>query len=82
MFERSKIAERLWAQAIMCEEAARLYRLAADQGLAYAQTRLGFFYETGHGGLEKNIEEAVRLYKLAADRGDDAARNVLGRLHR
>ena len=25
MFERSKIAERLWAQAIMCEEAARLY---------------------------------------------------------
>ena len=25
MFERSKIAQRLWAQAVMCEEAARLY---------------------------------------------------------
>ncbi len=25
MFERFKIAERLWAQAAMCEEAARLY---------------------------------------------------------
>ena len=33
MFERSKIAERLWAQAVMCEEAAHLYtceRIAAD----------------------------------------------------
>ena len=33
MFERSKIAERLWAQAAMCEEAARLYsreHIAAD----------------------------------------------------
>jgi hypothetical protein len=33
MFERSKIAERLWAQAVMCDEAARLYsheRIAAD----------------------------------------------------
>ena len=33
MFERSKIAERLWAQAVMCEEAARLYsseQIAAD----------------------------------------------------
>jgi len=33
MFERSKIAERLWAQALMCEEAARLYsceQIAAD----------------------------------------------------
>ncbi len=25
MFERGKIAERLWAQAVMCEEAAHLY---------------------------------------------------------
>jgi hypothetical protein len=25
MFERSKIAERLWAQAAMCDEAALLY---------------------------------------------------------
>ena len=25
MFERTKIAERLWAQAMLCEEAARLY---------------------------------------------------------
>ena len=33
MFERTKIAERLWAQAVMCEEAARLYaceQIAAD----------------------------------------------------
>ena len=26
MFERTKIAERLWAQAMLCEEAARLYQ--------------------------------------------------------
>lgn len=50
-------------------EAARLYKLAADQGYVAAQTNLGVFYEIGRGGLAKNDEEAGRLYKLAADQG-------------
>jgi hypothetical protein len=45
-------------------EAARLYRLAADQGNALAQVSLGVFYETGRGGLPKNDREAARLTSL------------------
>jgi len=36
-------------------EAARLYKLAADQSNAWAQANLGFFYETGLGGLPKDL---------------------------
>ncbi|HKD35461.1 MAG TPA: hypothetical protein VKB78_01635, partial [Pirellulales bacterium] len=55
-------------------EAARLYRLAAEQGYPNAQNRLAMFYELGRGGLPKDIGEATRLYKLAAgqDRDPDA----------
>ena len=42
-------------------EAARLYRLAADQGNAGAQSNLGVFYEQGRGGLPKDDAEAARL---------------------
>jgi len=55
------------------QEAARLFRLAGDQGNAYAQVWLGYFYETGRGGLAKNNREATRFYKLAADQGDAGA---------
>ena len=51
-------------------EAARLYKLAADQGNASGQVKLGRFYEEGRGGLPQNKPEAARLYKLAADQGD------------
>jgi TPR repeat protein len=55
------------------QEAARLYKLAADQGDAAAQYNLGVLYAEGRGGLAKNDQEAVRLYKLAADQGHAAA---------
>ena len=61
-------------------EAARLYRLAADQGYAPAQTNLGFYYEQGRGGLAKDEREAARLYKLAADQGNTFARVKLNRI--
>ena len=34
--------------------AARIFRLAADQGDAAAQAKLGFFYQEGLGGLAKD----------------------------
>jgi hypothetical protein len=49
------------------DEAARLYGLAAKQGNAYAQYRLGAFHERGLGGLRKNVEDAAAYYKVAAD---------------
>jgi TPR repeat protein len=59
-------------------EAARLFRLAADQGNARAQSNLGGFYRDGRGGLPKDDREAARLYKLAADQGYAVAQASLG----
>jgi TPR repeat protein len=61
-------------------EAARLYKLAADQGNAAGQAYLGIFYEQGRGGLPKDDREAARLYKLAADQGNAYAEDDLKRL--
>jgi hypothetical protein len=47
-------------------EAARLYRLATDQGRPDAQNRLGSFYEDGRGGLAKDVDAAIRWYQAAA----------------
>jgi len=58
-------------------EAARLYRLAADQGNAQGQSGLGWFYEHGRGGAAKDDHEAARLYRLAADQGDAQGQNSL-----
>jgi TPR repeat protein len=63
-------------------EAARLHKLAADQGNARGQANLGVFYEQGRGGLAKDEREAARLYKLAADQGSEYAQNALKRLGR
>src|ERR1700730_4708289 len=68
--------------AISDEETVRLLRRDVDQGNANAQGRLGYFYETGRGGLAKDDREAARLYRLAADQGNASARNNLGGLYR
>jgi len=68
--------------AMSDEETVRLLQRDADQGNASAQVRLGYFYETGRGGLAKDDRRAARLYKLAADQGNAAARNNLGVLYR
>jgi len=59
--------------------AARLYRLAADQGDADAQNNLGEIYEIGRS-IAPNMEEALRWYQSAAERGLGAAQFNAGRL--
>ena len=54
-------------------EAARLLKLAADQGNKVAQINLSLFYEQGRGGSAKDDIEAARLNKLAADQGSAVA---------
>ena len=51
-------------------QAAKYCRLAAHQGHAGAQGNLGFWYEHGLGGVEKNIEQAVAggVFRTAFDR--------------
>ncbi len=58
-------------------EAARWYRLAAEQGHARTQVRLGFMYQFGYGVLQ-NYAEAVKWYRLAAEQGDADAQSSLG----
>ena len=54
----------------------RWYRLAADQGLASAQSNLGLMY--ANGGVPQDDAEAVRWYRLAADQGFANAQYELG----
>ncbi len=51
------------------QEAADLYKFAADHGDPGGQLSLGVFYEEGKGGLRQNDREATRLYKAASDQG-------------
>lgn len=57
-------------------EAARLYREAADAGLASAMIALGVAYERGQG-VSKDPSEAVNWYRKAADNGVSLAMRLL-----
>ncbi len=57
--------------------AARLYRVAAEQGHAQAQISLGMMYAFGRG-VTRNANEAVKLYRLAAAQGEVHAHTLMG----
>ena len=50
-------------------EAARLFRLAAEQGHAGAQNNLGYLYHNGWG-VPKDVSQAAMWYKRSADQGN------------
>jgi S1-C subfamily serine protease len=56
--------------------AARLFHLAAMQGLAAAQYNLGRHYAAGLG-VHKDPAEAARWYRMAAEQSNPAAQNAL-----
>jgi len=58
-------------------EAFQLYRLAAEQGIAGAQCRLGVMYAEGRG-VARDEKESVRWFRLAAEQGDAEAQGGLG----
>src|SRR5690606_25776169 len=58
-------------------EAARWFRMAAEQGHAAAQHQLGVMYTEGEGVPEDDAE-AVRWYRLAAEQGYVPAQGNLG----
>src|SRR5882672_8330233 len=68
--------------AMSDEETVIVLKRDADQGNANAQVRLGYFYETGRGGLGKDDREAPRLHEPAPDQGNAAARSKRGALYR
>ena len=59
------------------KEAAKWFRLAADQGDAAAQYNLGGLYDNGQG-VPQNYKEAVKWYRLAAEQGLASAQSNLG----
>ena len=58
-------------------EAVKMFRLAADQGIAPAQFLLGAMYANGQG-VPQDYSEAVKWYRLAADQGDAEGQFGLG----
>jgi TPR repeat protein len=62
-------------------EGAKLFRKAADHGLASAQNNLAICYETGQGA-PMNMAEAIKWYTLAAEGGNARAEFKLGIMYR
>jgi uncharacterized protein len=60
--------------------AFRWYRLAAENGDAYAQNYIAVFYEIGRG-VAPDLAAAARWYRAAADQGDGWAQANLGNLY-
>jgi TPR repeat protein len=61
-------------------EAIRLYRKAANQGDAHAQSILGVMNCNGQG-VKQDYAEAARLYRKAADQGHANAQLNLGNMY-
>ncbi|MEE2933713.1 MAG: tetratricopeptide repeat protein, partial [Pseudomonadota bacterium] len=57
------------------------YTLAAEQGDAFAQFRLGMMYDQGRG-VPQDDKTAVKWYRLAAEQGDASAQYNLGLMYR
>jgi len=62
-------------------EAAKQYRLAAEQGNPKGQSHFGDMYYWGLGGIEIDKVEAARLYRLAADQGDAFGESMLASMY-
>jgi TPR repeat protein len=62
------------------EEAAKWFRLAAEQGAMLAQRYLGFMYANGQG-VARDDREAVKWYGRAAEQGDADAQASLGAMY-
>ncbi|MEI6072321.1 MAG: protein kinase [Verrucomicrobiae bacterium] len=61
-------------------EAAKYFRMAADQGNAEAQAKLGELYADGNG-VEKSDAEAAKWFRLSADQGNALGEGNLGALY-
>ena len=63
------------------KEAVKWHRLAAEQGHAKAQHKLGVMYAFGIVGVPQDYKEAVKWHRLAADQGHSTAQSNLGKMY-
>lgn len=61
-------------------EAAKWFRLAAEQGNTDAQSNLAWMYDEGRG-VPQDYKEAMKWYRLRAEQGDAAAQFLLGEMY-
>jgi TPR repeat protein len=61
--------------------AVKWFRLAAEQGHAKAQTKLGMAYQQGRG-VDRDIDESIRWMRKAAEQGHAKAQFELGVAYR
>ncbi len=78
--EQYRLGQRYNYEVEDYAEAARWYRLAAEQGHAGAQYSLGLIYAMGRG-VEQDYAEAAQWYRLAAEQGHTGAQFLLGSLY-
>lgn len=62
------------------QRAVKLFRQAANQGLADAQSNLGLMYTSGEG-VPEDRNEAMKLFRQAANQGLADAQNNLGLMY-
>lgn len=60
------------------DAAVKYLQKLADEGVASAQSALGWVYRWGAGGAKKDVAEAIRLWEKAERLGDAEASNGLG----
>ena len=63
------------------EEAARWYRIAAEQGHPDAQALIGVMHYSGQG-VPQYYKEAARWYAQAAGQGNAFAQSILGLMYK
>jgi TPR repeat protein len=61
--------------SINLPEAAKYYKLAADQGNSEGQRSYGLCLENGIG-VSKNLPEAAKYFKLSADQGNSLGQHA------
>jgi hypothetical protein len=61
-------------------EAAKWYRMSAEEGYAEAQYELGAMYYGGEG-ITQNNSEALKWFRKSADQGNSDAQNSLGHMY-
>lgn len=77
---RMKGYQHYWGiggRAVDYHEAAKYYRMAAEQGCTTAQTSLGYCYRDGKG-VPQDYSEAAKWFRKAAEQGFDKGQTSLG----
>ena len=77
------LARMCWNGVAVCQDravAARLFRMAAEQGHRHSQSMLGLIYEDGEV-VKRDLGEAEKWYRLAAAQGDKGALLSLKAMH-